>query len=191
MERKHSWEKTNQQDKNKRAKNNTGNIFYARENFEGGENRLFYVLCVFYAQNLFIKKNRFEIVLITLINATTNVYSPQPPYRGLLCTYLFLFVIICENESLFFVRIFLNFLICENLYSLWESFWVFSFHEIFFTCENLFLLRESLWTSVICVDFFFFFFFLNLHRHIHFLSQFINILFLVQLTNILTLDLIA
>ena len=64
-----------------------------------------------YARNLFVKKNWFAVVLITLFYYTTDVYPYQPTYRGFVCTHLFLFVIICENlfflrESFLYVRIF-------------------------------------------------------------------------------------
>ena len=58
------------------------------------------------AQNLFLKKiYRFEILFITSLYYTTDVYSYQPAYLEFICTHLFLFVIICDN-----------------LFSVWESF---------------------------------------------------------------------
>ena len=53
------------------------------------------------------KINRLEIVRIASFCNTTKVYPYQPTYRKFTCTHLFLFVIICEN-----------------LFFLWESFWI-------------------------------------------------------------------
>ena len=52
------------------------------------------------------KKNRFEIVLISSIYYTTDVYPYQPAYWEFFCIHLFLFAIICEN--LFFICGFLS-----------------------------------------------------------------------------------
>ena len=62
----------------------------------------------------------------TLMYYTTDMYPYQLTYRGCVCTLLFLFVVICEN-----------------LFFLWESFW------ILLICENLFL------SMIVCKNLFF------------------------------------
>ena len=106
----------------------------------------FLLVTCFCVREIFSSKkiNRLEIVLITSLYYTTEVYPYQPTYRKFICTHFFLFVIICENlfflwesfeslliydhlwESLLFMRIFLNLflfmIICENLFfkPLWK-----------------------------------------------------------------------
>ena len=53
--KKHSQAKMNQQNKIKQTLNNKGNIFLCAQKLES---RLFCVLVLFYAQNLFVKKNK-------------------------------------------------------------------------------------------------------------------------------------
>ena len=69
------------------------------------------VTCFLRAKSLpQIKINRLKFALITSIYNTTSVYPYQPTYWEFVCTDLFLFVIICEN-----------------LFFLWESFWISSY----------------------------------------------------------------
>ena len=59
-------------------------------------------MVLFYAQKNFVKKiNRLEIVPLTSLYYTTDVYPYQPTYLEFICTHLFLFMITCEN--LFFL----------------------------------------------------------------------------------------
>ena len=57
--------------------------------------------CLFVRAKSFRKKiNRLEIVLITSLHYTTDVYPYQPAYREFIGTHLFLFVTICDFLSL-------------------------------------------------------------------------------------------
>ena len=116
------------------------------------------------ARNLFVKKtNKLEIVLLASIHYTTDVYPPQPAYRPLIYTHLFLFVWIFDYlwEFLLFVTISLNlsclweFLlfvtISLNLFFLYESFWISSYLwssvQISPFYENSFFIHENLFFS--------------------------------------------
>ena len=72
----------------------------------------FLLVTCFCAREIFSSKkiNRLEIVLITSFYNTTSVYPYQSTYREFICTHLFSFVIICEN-----------------LFFLWEHFWISSY----------------------------------------------------------------
>ena len=65
----------------------------------------FLLVTCFCAHEIFLSEeiSRLEIVMITSFYYTTLLYY----YREFICTYLFLFVIICED-----------------LFFLWESFWI-------------------------------------------------------------------
>ena len=67
------------------------------------------ILVLFVGAKFFHKKkiNRREIVLITSFYYNTDMYQYQPTYRDFVCTLLFLLLINCEN-----------------LFFLWESFWI-------------------------------------------------------------------
>ena len=101
---KHSQANINQQNKTKQTLNNLGNNFSREQTSKRVKVAclpFWFFLC---ARNLLVKKiNRLEIVLITSLYYTTNVYSYQPTYQASIYTHLFLFVTICENlfESLF------------------------------------------------------------------------------------------
>ena len=99
---------------------------------------------VFYAQNLFVKKkiNRFEIVQIASINTTTL----QSTYQAPIYTHLFLLVIVCENESLLFMRIFFN------VFYPWEPFLLMKIFLNLFFLWNFFYLWQSLLTAGISLN---------------------------------------
>ena len=87
-------------------------------------------------------------------------YWRLPPLNlpQVICTHLFLFMIICENLSLLWE----SFLFMRISSYLWSSVGVFSFYENFFLfmiiCKNLFCLWESLliynhlWESLLIYD---------------------------------------
>ena len=78
------------------------------------------------------KKKRLEIGLIASFTILLMCTSYQPAFRKFICAHVFLFVIIWEN-----------------LFFLWESFW------ILLICENLFLFM------IICVNLLF----LSVYEH--------------------------
>ena len=80
------------------------------------------LVSVFVRAESFCKKkiNRLEIVPIASIHYTTDVYLYQPAYETYIYTHLFLFVILCEN-----------------FFSLWESFWIFLVWASPFICDHL------------------------------------------------------
>ena len=90
--------------------------------------------CIFVCAKSFCKKiNWFGVVLITSFYYTTGVYPYQPTYWGFACMHLFLFVIICEN--LFFLWESFWILICDHLWesnfvSLYENKLVYEFHHL-------------------------------------------------------------
>ena len=79
----HKQKPTNKTKLNKQ-KVTKANIFYAHKNFYEEENRLFSILMIFYAQNLFIKKNKQAwncpdnlIYYTTLMKDEQNVNYPR------------------------------------------------------------------------------------------------------------------
>ena len=84
----------------------------------------FCLICVFVRLTFFRRKKKKQTwnCLDKLIYYTTDKYSPQPPYREFICTYLYLQSSV--RISYFYENLFESFFICENLFFLWESSWI-------------------------------------------------------------------
>ena len=102
----------NQQNKIKHTLDNSGNNFLHAQTSKRVKVTCFAIWSFSCVQNLFVKKkiNRLEIVLLTSLYYTTDMYPYQLTYQTSIYMHLSSFVTICEN-----------------LFFLWESFWTSSY----------------------------------------------------------------
>ena len=110
--KKNSQANINQQNKIKHTLDNSGNNFLHAQTSKRVKVTCFAIWSFSCAQNLFVKKkiNRLEIVLLTSLYYTTDMYPYQLTYQTSIYMHLSSFVTICEN-----------------LFFLWESFWTSSY----------------------------------------------------------------
>ena len=110
--KKNSQANINQQNKIKHTLDNSGNNFLHAQTSKRVKVTCFAIWSFSCVQNLFVKKkiNRLEIVLLTSLYYTTDMYPYQLTYQTSIYMHLSSFVTICEN-----------------LFFLWESFWTSSY----------------------------------------------------------------
>ena len=110
--KKNSQANINQQNKIKHTLDNSGNNFLHAQTSKRVKVTCFAIWSFSCVQNLFVKKkiNRLEIVLLTSLYYTTDMYPYQLTYQTSIYMHLSSLVTICEN-----------------LFFLWESFWTSSY----------------------------------------------------------------
>ena len=106
-------------------------------------------LCVW---NLLVKKIIIKRFKIALIPSSTILLTCTPLtwLWKVICTHLFLFMVIICGVFSFYENFFLFMIICKNLFFLWESF----------------LIYDDLWESLLVYDKLFYYLFFNTLTHL-------------------------